>query len=191
MDKPDKPRRDFLFLTTGAVAAFGGVALLKPMTGHLAPAGDAKRGFTVDVSKIEERQQLKVLWRGRPIGIRHRTSEEIMSAKVDDQANLRDPESDESRLRKLPDRRIDSRFLIVDLTCSHFGCTTIGEHGDFNGWFCPCHAAHFDTSGRVRKGPAPRNLRVPAYRWVSDREISFFYSETPSEFVKAMGLALS
>lgn len=179
MDKIDKPRRDFLFLATGAVVALGGVALTKPLFGHMSPAADkiADAGVEVDLSKLEEGMQMHFSFKGRPIAIRHRTPSEILAAKADDEADLIDPETDKFRLRPKSDGAIDTRFLIFHPICTHFGCIVVGESGDFGGWYCPCHGAHFDTSGRVRKGPAPRNMAVPNYKWVSDRVIKVSYLE--------------
>ena len=174
MDAPDKPRRDFLFLTTGAVAALGAAALTVPLLGHMAPAGDSdvNLGMDIDLSKLEERMEMRVIYLGRPVAIRHRTPAEIKAAQADDTANLPHRETDRSRLRPKPDGTVDPRFLVFHPICTHFGCIVVGEAGDFDGWYCPCHGAHFDTSGRVRKGPAPINMTIPDYFWISDSTIT-------------------
>jgi len=175
MEKDDiTPRRDFIFLATGAFAAMGGVALAKPIFGHMKPAADHidRHDFLIDLAPLEEGQQMKFLYQNKPYAVRHRTAAEIESARRDDKANLPDPETDQSRLRPKADGSYDPRFLVFSLVCSHFGCVVVGEAGAFDGWYCPCHSGHFDTSGRVRKGPPPRNLDIPPYEWVSDTVIS-------------------
>ena len=174
MEQPDKPRRDFLFLATGGVAAFGLAAVSRPLLGHMSPAADAEllQGMDIDLSKLEEGMEMRVLYRGRPVAIRHRTPAEIKAAQADDTAKLPHKETDRSRLRLKPDQTVDPRFLVFHPICTHFGCIVVGEAGDFDGWYCPCHGAHFDTSGRVRKGPAPRNLEIPDYFWTSDSSIT-------------------
>jgi len=179
METDDKPRREFLFLATGAFAVVGGVALARPLLGHMSPAADkiSEAGVEIDLSKLNEGEQLLINFKGRPIAIRHRTPDEISKAIADDNADLIDPEMDRSRLKPKPDGTIDRRFLVFHPVCTHFGCVVVGEAGDFDGWYCPCHGAHFDTSGRVRKGPAPRNMDIPNYKWVSDKTIKISYLE--------------
>lgn len=173
MDKPDKPRRDILYLATGAFAAIGAVALARPLLGHMAPAADAdlRMGLEVDLSLLQEGEQMTVTYLGKPVAIRHRTRKEIKSAKADDKADLIHVETDRARLKPKMNGAYDSRFLVFYPICTHFGCIVVGEAGDFDGWYCPCHGAHFDTSGRVRKGPAPINMKIPNYEWVSDTAI--------------------
>ena len=174
MEQPDKPRRDFLFLATGGVAAFGLAALSRPLLGHMSPAADADllQGMDIDLSKLDEGMQMQALYLGKPVAIRHRTEAEIQAAKADDTADLPHRETDRSRLRPKMDGSVDPRFLVFHPICSHLGCIVVGEAGDFDGWFCPCHGAHFDTSGRVRKGPAPTNMAIPDYFWTSDSSIT-------------------
>lgn len=173
MDKPGKPRRDFLYVATGAFAAIGVVALAKPLLGHMAPAGDSPLvyGLEVDLSLLKEGEQMTVTYLGKPVAIRHRTRAEISAAQADDKADLIHIETDRARLRPKPNGVFDPRFLVFYPICTHFGCVVVGDAGDFDGWYCPCHGAHFDTSGRVRKGPAPTNMDVPNYKWVSDTAI--------------------
>lgn len=176
MDDPklDKPRRDFIFVATGAVAAIGGLALTWPITGHMAPAADSPvvTGLNIDLSKLEEGVEMRVNYRGRPVAIRHRTSAEIEAAQADDEANMWDPQTDQERLRPKPDGTYDPRFIVLYPICTHFGCTVVGEAGRFDGWYCPCHGAHFDTSGRVRSAPAPTNLEIPDYFWATASSIT-------------------
>ena len=169
----EKPRRDFIFLATGAFAAVGGIALTKPFSGHMSPAADSKTlpKLAIDLTQIHDGQQLKLLHDGRPVGIRHRTQTEIAAAQAGDTADLRYYETDQSRLKPKLDGTFDSRFIVVDLVCPRFGCTVIAKLGEFDGWYCPCTSAHYDTSGRIRRGPSPANLSVPNYRWTSDTSI--------------------
>jgi len=174
MTSLDKPKRDFLFLATGAVAAIGAVAMARPMLAHMAPAPDtiAKLGIDVELSSLKEGEQMIVTYMGRPVAIRYRTPAEIASARADDEADLPHIETDRSRLNPKPDGQVDPRFLVFYPICTHFGCVVVGNAGDYDGWYCPCHGAHFDTSGRVRKGPAPINMTIPNYKWISETAIN-------------------
>ncbi len=152
----DKPtRRDFLYITTGAFGAVGAASVAWPLIDQLNP--DA----SVDISSIEPGSFLKVAWRGKPIYIRRRTSEEIAEAEKDDNVSLPDPQKDVDRVLK-------KEWLVVVGVCTHLGCIPIANQGEYEGWFCPCHGSHYDISGRIRKGPAPTNLEVPPYEFVSD-----------------------
>ena len=175
----NKTRRDFIYIATGATATIGLAALSWPLIANLKPAGDTKSndGILVDLSKIEEGQQLKVLHRRHPIFIRHRTPAEIKAANDVDLSKLRDPETDIERLMPKPDGTYDQRYLVIVGVCTHFGCIPVGESGDFDGWYCPCHGAHFDTSGRIRSAPAPRNMDVPNYYYVTDTTIRITSAE--------------
>ncbi|MGB0934494.1 MAG: ubiquinol-cytochrome c reductase iron-sulfur subunit [Alphaproteobacteria bacterium] len=165
-------RRDFMVLTSGALGALGAVALAKPFISSMNPAADVLALATIDVdlSTVSEGQAITVLWRGKPVFIRHRTQQEIQDARVVTSATLPDPESDEIRTPHKPE------WLVVVGVCTHLGCVPLGQKasdtkGEYNGWFCPCHGSHYDTSGRIRKGPAPKNLEVPTYQFVSDTTI--------------------
>ncbi len=156
-------RRDFLFIATGAMAAAGTAAAVWPLIASMNPATDTLEAATteVDISPIEVGQRITVIWRGRPVFISHRSPEEIALAKADDGADLPDPEADSARVQC-------EKWLIVIGICTHLGCIPKGQRsaqprGQWRGWFCPCHGSHYDTSGRIRKGPAPRNLDVPRY----------------------------
>lgn len=174
MDETKKPRRDFLFIATGAVAAIGVAALTRPLLGHMSPAADADSiiGMDVDLSLLKEGEQMTVTYLGKPVAIRHRTPAEIRAAQADDEADLKHVETDRERLRPKANGSYDSRFLVFFPICTHFGCVVVGKAGDYDGWYCPCHGAHFDTSGRVRKGPAPINMEIPHYEWTSDTAIT-------------------
>ena len=164
-------RRDFLTLATGAmgVAAIAGIAW--PFIDQMNPAADtlALSSIEVNLSGIEVGQRITVKWRGKPVFIDHRTAKEIKEAENVDVADLRDPQTDEARVKK-------PEWLIVVGVCTHLGCIPLGQkpqdsHGDFGGWFCPCHGSHYDTSGRIRKGPAPRNLVVPDYQFLDNNVV--------------------
>jgi ubiquinol-cytochrome c reductase iron-sulfur subunit len=161
-------RRDFLYLATGAVTAAGVAAVAWPLIDQMNPSADvlALASTEVDISAIELGQSITVTWRGKPVFIRRRTADEITLAEGVDLADLRDPQPDSARVQK-------AEWLILVGVCTHLGCIPLGQkstdpRGNFGGWFCPCHGSHYDTSGRIRKGPAPANLEVPAYVFVSD-----------------------
>jgi len=164
-------RRDFIVVATNAMLAVGAAAVAYPLINQMNPAADtlALSTIEVDVSAIEEGQAITVKWRGRPVFIRHRTAEEIKVAEAVKLDDLRDPQDDASRVE-------NPKYLIIQGICTHLGCVPLGQKigevkGDFNGWFCPCHGSHYDTSGRIRKGPAPSNLEVPPYVFLSDSVI--------------------
>ena len=165
--KDDKPtRRDFLYITTGAFGAVGAAAVAWPLIDQLNPDASVKAVSTieVDISSIEPGGFLKVAWRGKPIYIRRRTSEEISKAENDDNLALPDPQKDVDRVKK-------KEWLVVVGVCTHLGCIPIADQGEYEGWFCPCHGSHYDISGRIRKGPAPTNLEVPPYEFVEENLI--------------------
>ena len=164
----DEEKRDFLFITTTGLAVAGGAVTALSMINTMNPAKDVLALSTteVDLAPIEEGQSLTVMWRGKPIFIRHRTSEEISTANNTSVSELKHMASDESRVK-------NPKWLVVVGVCTHLGCVPLGQKvgdnkGEFGGWFCPCHGSHYDTSGRIRKGPAPLNLEVPPYDFVSD-----------------------
>lgn len=168
-------RRDFLYIATGAVAAVGAAAALWPFIDQMNPDASvqALAEIDVDISGIEPGQSITVMWRGRPVFIRHRTEAEIEEARAVPLADLPDrlarnanlpadtPATDEDRAER-------AEFLIQIGICTHLGCVPLGEQGDFGGWFCPCHGSHYDTSGRIRRGPAPENLHIPEYEYLTD-----------------------
>lgn len=159
-------RRDFLYIATGAFAAVGAANIVWPLIDQMNPDASVKAlaSIEVDLSEVEIGQSLTVTWRGKPVFIRHRTSQEITIAEETPIDVLKDPQTDDERVQK-PD------WLIMVGICTHLGCVPLGEAGDFNGWFCPCHGSHYDTSGRIRKGPAPKNLDIPPYEFVGDTRI--------------------
>lgn len=136
----------------------------------------ALASIEVDLSAIKAGQSVTVKWRGSPVFIRHRTKDEIANARAVKLEDLPHPETDDARLRKTPDGKLQPQWLIMVGVCTHLGCVPKGQKngdpkGEFNGWFCPCHGSHYDTSGRIRKGPAPANLPVPPYEFISDETI--------------------
>ncbi|MGF1561542.1 MAG: ubiquinol-cytochrome c reductase iron-sulfur subunit [Geminicoccaceae bacterium] len=164
-------RRDFLYLATATTAAAGTVAIVWPLVDQMNPAANvlALASTEVDLSPIEQGMGVTVVWRGKPVFVRHRTEQEIESARADDGARMPDPVPDADRVEK-PD------WLVVVGICTHLGCVPLGTkegeaRGDYGGWFCPCHGSHYDNSGRIRKGPAPLNLEVPPYVFLDDARI--------------------
>ncbi|HAT86609.1 ubiquinol-cytochrome c reductase iron-sulfur subunit [Cohaesibacter gelatinilyticus] len=164
-EKAEPTRRDFLYIATGAFGAVGAAALAWPFIDQMNPDASALAlaSIEVDLSSIEEGQSVTVKWRGKPIFIRYRTPKDIEEAKAVDVATLIDPQTDEERTK--PGKE---QWLIQIGICTHLGCVPLGDAGDYDGWFCPCHGSHYDTAGRIRKGPAPLNLELPPYEFVSD-----------------------
>ena len=167
----NKSRRDFIVVATYAMGAVGAGAFAWPLIDQMNPAADtlALASIEVDVSKIEQGQSITLKWRGKPVFIRHRTADEISRADEVQLSELRDPQSDADRAEK-------PEFLVLLGVCTHLGCVPLGQKvgevkGEYDGWFCPCHGSHYDTSGRIRKGPAPTNLEIPPYSFVSDQVI--------------------
>ena len=163
-------RRDFLMLTTGAAGAVAVGAVVVPLISQLAPDAQtiaAGAPIDVDLAPIAEGQAIKLFWRGKPIFVRHRTKKEIEEAKAVDVATLRDPQTDAQRTKAGHEQ-----FLVVFGNCTHLGCIPLGIHegdnrGEYGGYFCPCHGSVYDTAARIRKGPAPKNLFVPDYKFTS------------------------
>ena len=165
----DTSRRDFLFVATGAVAAVGGLATLWPFISQMNPDAStiaAGAPIEVDLSPIAEGQDIKVFWRGKPIYVSHRTKKQIEEARSVPLSKLPDPQTDQARVKEGHDQ-----WLVVIGICTHLGCIPIAHEGNYDGFFCPCHGSQYDTSGRIRQGPAPANLAVPPYQFVSDTKI--------------------
>ena len=170
-DDDGETRRDFLYLAAGAMGAVGTVAVVWPMIDSMNPAADvlALASTEVDLSAIEEGQSITVTWRGKPVFIRHRTAAEIEEAEAVPLGDLRHQETDADRVQK-------PEWLVMIGICTHLGCIPKGNKageikGEYGGWFCPCHGSHYDTSGRIRKGPAPENLPVPTYEFLDDTTV--------------------
>lgn len=178
-------RRDFIHIMAGAAAATGGAAAVWPLVHQMNPDASVLALSTkeVDLSAVEVGQAIKVFWQGKPVFIRRRTEAEIGEAEattlgelIDDAArndNLSDAEATDTARVTARDGVARPEWMILVGVCTHLGCiplgTTAGENrGEYNGWFCPCHGSHYDISGRIRKGPAPENLLIPPYEFISD-----------------------
>ncbi len=164
-------RRDFLYLAAGAFGAVGSALALWPFIDSMNPSADvlALSTVEVDISPIAEGQRITVAWRGQPVFIDHRTADQIKAAREVNIEELRDPQSDQARVKK-------PEWLVLIGICTHLGCVPLGQKptdpkGDFGGWVCPCHGSQYDTSGRIRRGPAPQNLHVPTYAFINDKTI--------------------
>nr|WP_281502910.1 ubiquinol-cytochrome c reductase iron-sulfur subunit [Ancylobacter crimeensis] len=174
-------RRDFLYIATGAMGAVGAAALVWPFISQLQPDASvlALSSTEVDLSQIQEGQIVTVKWRGKPVFVWNRTADDVAKARDVPVGQLIDPiarnanlpadapATDENRAAK--DRE---KWLVVIGICTHLGCVPIGHAGEYDGWFCPCHGSEYDAAGRVRRGPAPENLAIPPYAFVSDTKIS-------------------
>ena len=178
-------RRDFIVIAAQAFAGVGAAAALWPFIAQMNPdaSTQALASTEVDLSPIKEGQAITVLWRGKPVFVRHRTADEIKAALAVKISDLRDLSA---RNEALPERapatdlnrtkKGHENWIILVGICTHLGCIPKGQsmndaRGDFGGWFCPCHGSHYDTAGRIRKGPAPRNLEVPSYAFISDARV--------------------
>jgi ubiquinol-cytochrome c reductase iron-sulfur subunit len=164
-------RRDFLTIAASAVAGVGAAVAVWPLIDSMEPAKDTLALSTteVDLGPVQVGQRLTVKWQGKPVFIDHRPAGEIKAAQEVDIDTLRDPEPDSARVKK-------PEWLIVVGVCTHLGCVPLGQRptdqrGEFGGWFCPCHGSQYDTAGRIRQGPAPRNLPLPPYQFTSDTAI--------------------
>jgi ubiquinol-cytochrome c reductase iron-sulfur subunit len=172
-------RRDFIYYATAGAGAVVTGAAVWPLVNQMNPSADvqALASIRVDVSQVTPGSQITVLWQGKPVFIRARTENEIAAARDVDIDALPDPEANNDNIgdaaatdenRALSE---DGVWLVQMGVCTHLGCVPLGEAGDFGGWFCPCHGSHYDTSGRIRKGPAPRNLPVPVAAFVDETTI--------------------
>lgn len=166
-------RRDFINIAAGAFVAGGAAMAIWPFIQQMNPSADVLALATteVDLAPITTGMAIKVMWQGKPVFVRNRTSQDIKAARATPLGELRDPQLDQDRVKSGKDN-----WLIVSGVCTHLGCIPLGTkegevRGDYNGWYCPCHGSHYDTSGRIRKGPAPKNLAVPPYEFTSDTKI--------------------
>mmetsp|Transcript_6092 Transcript_6092/g.10079 ORF Transcript_6092/g.10079 Transcript_6092/m.10079 type:complete len:226 (+) Transcript_6092:24-701(+) len=162
----------FMFGVSGLTLAVGAGETVKRLLLTMNPAADvlALANIEVDLSSIAEGESLTLKWRGKPLFVRHRTQDEINAALRDDKAPLRDPQTD-------CERALNPKYLVVLGICTHLGCVPMSNAGDYNGYFCPCHGSHYDVSGRIRKGPAPLNLEVPPYKFLTEDQILVGESE--------------
>ena len=162
-------RRDFLYIATGAVGAVGAAAALVPLISQMNPDAStiaAGAPIDVDLAPIAEGQVIKVFWRSKPIFISHRSKKEIDEARNVNVSSLPDPEADQKRVKEGHDQ-----WLVVIGICTHLGCIPLAHQGEYDGWFCPCHGSQYDSAGRIRQGPAPKNLALPPYAFVSNTKI--------------------
>jgi ubiquinol-cytochrome c reductase iron-sulfur subunit len=167
-DTPDAGKRDFIYVATAAVGIVGVGAVVWPLINQMNPDASvlALSSTEVDLSKIETGSAVTIKWRGSPVFVRNRTQKEIDDARAVPMDQLKDPETDEARVMKGHDN-----WLVMIAICTHLGCIPVGESGEFGGWLCPCHGSQYDTSGRIRKGPAPKNLVIPPYKFLTDTKI--------------------
>ena len=165
-DQKKTKRRDFIFTASYTLGAVGVGAAVWPLIDQMNPDASVKAlsSTEVNVSEVQPGQSITVLWRSKPVFIKRRTEEEITKARQVDLKELKDPEKDEDRAK-------NPEWLVMVGICTHLGCVPLGNKGEYDGWFCPCHGSHYDTSGRIRKGPAPPNLEVPKYEFVDSNTI--------------------
>jgi ubiquinol-cytochrome c reductase iron-sulfur subunit len=168
LDSDGQSRRDFMVMTATGVACVGAVAAAVPLVSSLAPSQDvlAVGATEVDLGKLKSGESMTVMWRGQPVFILHRTEKQIEESQNVNLNDLKDPQSDADRVKKGKEQ-----WLVTIGVCTHLGCVPLANKGEFDGWLCPCHGSHYDSSGRVRKGPAPLNLPVPPYEFLSDTKI--------------------
>lgn len=151
----DATRRDFIHIAAGAAAVGAGVMVAWPLINQMNPAADtlALASIEFDLTKVQEGQQVVIKWQGKPVFVRYRTPAELTRVIADDHASdLKEPQTDAERTKPGHEK-----YLVVIGSCTHLGCVPTFGSGDFGGWFCPCHGSHYDASGRIRKGPAPKN----------------------------------
>ena len=174
-DKEEPTRRDFIHIASGTAVVVGTGFFAWPLIDQMNPAADTLSLATIDfdVSDLEEGQQVVAKWQGKPVFIRYRTKAEIAEADAVDLDDLKDPQTDNERLIAGPDGKLKPEYLVTIGICTHLGCVPLFDPndekgGEYRGWFCPCQGSHYDNSGRIRKGPAPTNLEIPPYRYMSD-----------------------
>ena len=181
-DDDSQSRRDFLVLTAGAMGAVGACVAAYPLVQSMNPAADTLAMSTtdVDLSDLKEGQAKTVVWQGKPVFIKFRTQQEIDEARAVPLSQLKDQNPAQTDQERVAQSKFGGQdmpqWLVVVGVCTHLGCIPLGQkptdpHGDFDGWFCPCHGSQYDSSGRIRKGPAPKNLLVPPYQFTDETHI--------------------
>lgn len=184
-EEHESSRRDFLYYATGGAGAVAVGAAVWPLVNQMNPSADvlALSSIRVDVSSVEPGTQLTVKWLGKPVFVRRRSEDEIVAARDVAMSDLPDPlarnaniaagsdASDANRALVQPGNDNAEEWLVMIGVCTHLGCVPLGDAGDFGGWFCPCHGSHYDTAGRIRRGPAPENLPVPVAAFVDETTI--------------------
>ena len=174
-------RRDFLYIATGMAGVVGVGGLAWPFIDQLRPDAStlAMATIDVDVSAIQPGMSVTAKWRGKPIFIRNRTEQEIAAAREVQIGELKDPVARNANLSgDAPATDLErsagegkENWIVMVGSCTHLGCVPLGQAGNFGGWFCPCHGSHYDTAGRIRQGPAPENLHIPTFAFISDTTI--------------------
>jgi ubiquinol-cytochrome c reductase iron-sulfur subunit len=176
----DVTRRDFLQVASTAFLVVGAGAAAWPLIDQMNPDASvlAVSSIEVDVSSLNPGESVKFMWRGSPVFVRRRTEKEVLAARAVPLEHLPDQKARNANLGEDAAATDENRsaagkeaWLVLVGVCTHLGCIPIGQRGDFGGWFCPCHGSHYDTAGRIRKGPAPENLYVPPYAFISDNVI--------------------
>lgn len=180
-DTAEPTRRDFLYIATGMAGVVGGAGLAWPFIDQMRPDAStlAAASIEVDVSSLSEGASLTVKWRGKPVFIRNRTAKEIEDARNTPMSALKDPVARNANLPlDAPATDVDrsagegkENWIVMIGVCTHLGCVPLGESGEFGGWFCPCHGSTYDTAGRIRSGPAPENMYIPQFSFISDTVI--------------------
>ena len=165
-NKDKTTRREFIHIATTTVGAVGAGCVALPLVTQMNPDASVKAlaKVEVDISKIEKGNEVTVMWRGKPIFIRRRTDEEVSKARQVSLKDLKDPQKDQDRVKKGKDE-----WLVMLGVCTHLGCVPLKDKGDYKGWFCPCHGSHYDVSGRIRKGPAPKNMEIPKFEFLDKK----------------------
>lgn len=177
-ESSDHTRRDFLYIATGMAGVVGVGGAVWPFIDQLRPDAStlALATIEVDISAIEAGMSVTALWRGRPVFIRHRTDEEVEAARAVELSDMPDQlarnenlgaDAPADDLSRSAGEGMENWIIMIGV-CTHLGCVPLGQAGNHNGWFCPCHGSHYDTAGRVRSGPAPENLHIPVYEFLSD-----------------------
>lgn len=169
----DPTRRDFILIAASAAGAVGAVATVWPFVAQMNPAADTLALATteVDLSAIEPGQEITILWRGKPVFVRHRTPAEIQAAESTPLKDLPDPATDADRIAQADGKPGKPEWLILQANCTHLGCVPTFGSGEYGGWFCPCHGSVYDTAGRIRRGPAPLNLLKAPYVFLTDTTV--------------------
>ena len=180
-DTSEPNRRDFLYVATGMAGVVGAAGAIWPFIDQMQPDASmrALSSIEVDVSSLEPGMSLVAKWRGKPVFIRNRTDKEVEESKAVKLDELKDPAARNANVAADKDAADINRtagegkenWLVMVGVCTHLGCVPLGQQGEFGGWFCPCHGSHYDTAGRIRKGPAPENLPVPLFSFISDTVI--------------------
>ena len=181
IDDTEPTRRDFLYIATAAAGAVGAAGVAWPFIDQMRPDAStlALATVEVDVSAIEPGMSVTVKWRGKPVFIRNRTEQEIDAAREVPVSDLKDPvarnanlaaDAQATDIERSAGEGMENWIVMVG-SCTHLGCVPLGQAGDFGGWFCPCHGSHYDTAGRIRRGPAPENLAIPTFEFISDTTI--------------------